>query len=226
MFAAIVNMLAIIACSILGLLFKKVLPEKAQDTLMQGMGLMIIIIGAKMAVGAENDVVIVLALAVGGLIGEALKLDLHMENLGVRVKKLCHVNDNNFVEAFVSASLIFCVGAMAIVGSIEAAYGNYDVIYVKSALDGIIAMVLASTMGIGVAFSGAAVFVYQGAIALLATLAGNVLTDTIISYLSASGGVLIIGIGLTTARVKNFNTVNLLPGVFLAAAFGGILQLF
>ncbi len=226
MFAAIVNMLAIIACSILGLLFKKVLPEKAQDTLMQGMGLMIIIIGAKMAVGAENDVIIVLALAVGGLIGEALKLDLHMENLGVRVKKLCHVNDSNFVAAFVSASLIFCVGAMAIVGSIEAAYGNYDVIYVKSALDGIIAMVLASTMGIGVAFSGAAVFVYQGAITLLATLAGNVLTDTVISYLSASGGVLIIGIGLTTAGVKNFNTVNLLPGVFLAAAFGGILQLF
>ena len=226
MFAAIVNMLAIIACSILGLLFKKVLPEKAQDTLMQGMGLMIIIIGAKMAVGAENDVVIVLALAVGGLIGETLKLDLHMENLGVRVKKLCRISDDNFVEDFVSASLIFCVGAMAIVGSIEAAYGNYDVIYVKSALDGIIAMVLASTMGIGVAFSGAAVFVYQGAITFLATLAGNVLTDTIISYLSASGGVLIIGIGLTTAGVKNFNTVNLLPGIFLAAAFGGILQLF
>ena len=223
MFAAIVNMLAIIACSILGLLFKKVLPEKAQDTLMQGMGLMIIIIGAKMAVGAENDVVIVF---VGGLIGETLKLDLHMGNLGVRVKKLCRISDGNFVEDLVSASLIFCVGAMAIVGSIEAAYGNYDVIYVKSALDGIIAMVLASTMGIGVAFSGAAVFVYQGAITLLATLAGNVLTDTIISYLSASGGVLIIGIGLTTAGVKNFNTVNLLPGVFLAAAFGGILQLF
>ena len=226
MFAAIVNMLAIIACSILGLLFKKVLPEKAQDTLMQGMGLMIIIIGAKMAVGAENDVVIVLALAVGGLIGETLKLALYMGNLGVRVKKLCRISDDNFVEDFVSASLIFCVGAMAIVGSIEAAYGNYDVIYVKSALDGIIAMVLASTMGIGVAFSGAAVFVYQGAIALLATLAGNVLTDTIISYLSASGGVLIIGIGITIAGIKKINTVNLLPGIFLAAAFGGILQLF
>lgn len=226
MFAAIVNMLAIIACSILGLLFKKVLPEKAQDTLMQGMGLMIIIIGAKMAVGAENDVVIVLALAVGGLIGETLKLALYMGNLGVRVKKLCRISDDNFVEDFVSASLIFCVGAMAIVGSIEAAYGNYDVIYVKSALDGIIAMVLASTMGIGVAFSGAAVFVYQGAITLLATLAGNVLTDTIISYLSASGGVLIIGIGITIAGIKKINTVNLLPGIFLAAAFGGILQLF
>ena len=226
MFAAIVNMLAIIACSILGLLFKKVLPEKAQDTLMQGMGLMIIIIGAKMAVGAENDVVIVLALAVGGLIGETLKLALYMGNLGVRVKKLCRISDDNFVEDFVSASLIFCVGAMAIVGSIEAAYGNYDVIYVKSALDGIIAMVLASTMGIGVAFSGAAVFVYQGAITLLAPLAGNVLTDTIISYLSASGGVLIIGIGITIAGIKKINTVNLLPGIFLAAAFGGILQLF
>lgn len=226
MFAAIVNMLAIIACSILGLLFKKGLSEKTQDTLMQGMGLMIIIIGAKMAVGAENDVVVVLALALGGLIGEALKLDLHMENLGVKIKNLCRISDGNFVEAFVSASLIFCVGAMAVVGSIEAAYGNYDVIYVKSALDGIIAMVLASAMGMGVAFSGAVVFVYQGAITLLAALASDVLTDTIISYLSAAGGVLIIAIGITTAGIKKFNTVNLLPGVFLAALFGGIFQLF
>lgn len=226
MFAAIVNMLAIIACSILGLLFKKGLSEKTQDTLMQGMGLMIIIIGAKMAVGAENDVVVVLALALGGLIGEALKLDLHMENLGVKIKNLCRISDGNFVEAFVSASLIFCVGAMAVVGSIEAAYGNYDVIYVKSALDGIIAMVLASAMGMGVAFSGAAVLVYQGAITLLAALASDVFTDTIISYLSAAGGVLIIAIGITTAGIKKFNTVNLLPGVFLAALFGGILQLF
>lgn len=226
MFAAIVNMLAIIICAILGLFFKKGLSEKAKDTVMQGTGLMIVIIGAKMAVGADNDVIVVLALAIGGLIGEALKLDVQMEHLAVKIKKLCHVNDGNFVEAFVSASLIFCVGAMAIVGSIEAAYGNYDVIFVKSALDGIIAMVLASALGIGVAFSGAAVLIYQGSITLLAILVGSILTDTVISYLSAAGGVLIIGIGLTTAGVKNFNTVNLLPGIFLAALFGGLLQLF
>ncbi len=226
MFATIVNMLSIIICAILGLFFKKSLSEKAKDTVMQGTGLMVVIIGAKMAVGADNDVVVVLALALGGLIGEALKLDLRMENLAVKIKKLCHVNDSNFVEAFVSASLIFCVGAMAVVGSIEAAYGNYDVIFVKSALDGIVAMILASALGIGVVFSSVAVLLYQGSITLLALLVQGILTDTVISYLSASGGVLIIGIGLTTAGVKNFNTVNLLPGIFLAALFGGLLQLF
>ena len=155
-----------------------------------------------------------------------LKLDEKMEKLAFSLKKLCRISDSYFVDGFVNASLIFCVGAMAIIGSIEAAYGNYDVIFVKSALDGIIAVVLSTTIGIGVAFSALAVLIYQGAITLLADLAGNILTEAVISYLSAAGGVLIIGIGLTTAEVKKFNTINLLPGIFLAAIFGGILQMF
>jgi len=226
MLAAFVNMLAIIICSVLGLLVKKGLPQRTKNTIMQGMGLMIVIIGAKMAVGADNDVVLVLALAVGGLIGEALHLEEKMNSLAHRIKSLCRISDSGFVDGFVNASLIFCVGAMAIVGSIEAAYGNYDVIFVKSALDGIIAFVLASTLGIGVAFSGVAVLVYQGLITLLAGLAQGILTDVVISYLSAAGGVLIIGIGLTTAEIKRFNTINLLPGVFLAAIFAHLLQIF
>lgn len=226
MLAAFVNMLAIVFCGLLGLWFKKGLSEKTKNTVMQGVGLMIVIIGAKMALASENDVAVVLALAAGGLIGEALHLDEKTENLARSVKKLCRISDSDFVEGFVNASLIFCVGAMAIVGSIEAAYGNYDVIFVKSALDGIIALVLGSALGIGVVFSGFAVFIYQGAITLLAAFAGNILTDAVIGYLSAAGGVLIIGIGLTTAEVKKFNTVNLLPGIFLAPIFGWLLQMF
>lgn len=226
MLAALVNMLAILICGLLGLLFKKGLSVKAKDTVMQGVGLMIVIIGAKMAVGAENDVIVVISLALGGLIGSALKLDDKMEKLAFSLKRLCRISDSYFVDGFINASLIFCVGAMAIIGSIEAAYGNYDVIFVKSALDGIIAIVLGSTMGIGVAFSALAVFLYQGAITLLADLTGGILTDAVISYLSAAGGVLIIGIGLSTAEIKKFNTINLLPGVFLAAILGGLLQMF
>ena len=226
MLAALVNMLAILLCGLLGLCFKKGLSAKTKDTIMQGVGLMIVIIGAKMAVSAENDVIVVISLALGGIIGSMLKLDEKMENLAFSLKKLCRISDSYFVDGFVNASLIFCVGAMAIIGSIEAAYGNYDVIFVKSTLDGIIAIVLGSTMGIGVAFSSLAVLLYQGAITLLADLASGILTDTIISYISAAGGVLIIGIGLSTAEVKKFNTINLLPGIFLAAILGGVLQLF
>ena len=226
MLAAVVNMLAIMLCGLLGLTLKRGFSQKTKDTIMQGVELMIVIIGAKMAVSAENDVVVILALASGGLLGSMLKLDEKMEKLAFSLKKLCRISDSYFVDGFVNASLIFCVGAMAIIGSIEAAYGNYDVIFVKSALDGIIAVVLSTTMGIGVAFSALAVLIYQGAITLLADLAGNILTEAVISYLSAAGGVLIIGIGLTTAEIKKFNTINLLPGIFLAAIFGGILQMF
>ena len=226
MLAAVVNAFTILLCALLGLFLKRGFSAKTKDTIMQGVGLMIVIIGAKMAVSAENDVVVILALAIGGLLGSMLKLDEKMEKLAFSLKKLCRISDSYFVDGFVNASLIFCVGAMAIIGSIEAAYGNYDVIFVKSALDGIIAVVLSTTMGIGVAFSALAVLIYQGAITLLADLAGNILTEAVISYLSAAGGVLIIGIGLTTAEIKKFNTINLLPGIFLAAIFGGILQMF
>ena len=118
MLAALVNMLAILICGLLGLLFKKGLSVKAKDTVMQGVGLMIVIIGAKMAVGAENDVIVVISLALGGLIGSALKLDDKMEKLTFSLKRLCRISDSYFVAGFINASLIFCAGAMAVIGSI------------------------------------------------------------------------------------------------------------
>lgn len=142
----------------------------------------------------------------------------------MRVKQIAKVDDARFVDGFVSASLLFCVGAMAIVGSFEAGLNqNYSILFTKSVLDGIMAIVLGSTLGIGVAFSAVAVILYQGALTLLADLLSPVLTDLVVSYMSAAGGIMIMAIGITTAGIREINTVNTLPGLLVAAALGFIM---
>lgn len=188
---------------------------------MQASGLCILVIGLRMTLASQNDVIVVLGLCTGGIIGYALRLEARTEALAERMKHRVRLNDSDFVHGFVHGTMLYCVGAMAIMGALEAGLkGNFSVLYAKSTIDGIIAVVLGSTMGIGVAFSGLAVLVYQGALTLLAGVLEPVMTDSVVSYLSASGGVLIAGIGLTVAGIKDIRTLNLLPGVFIAAILG------
>ena len=224
MLATFVNMLAVIAGSFLGLCLKRGIPNQAKDTIMQGMGLMTIVIGLKMALSSDQDIVIIVSLIIGGVLGEWAHLDQRLNHIGIAIKEKLHVKDSNFVDGFVSASLIFCVGAMAIVGSIEAGLNHdYTVIFTKSTLDGIMSIVLASSMGIGVAFSALAVLIYQGALTLLAGVLQNVLVGEVITYMTAAGGVLIMGIGLGIANIKDINTINLLPGIFIAGFQGWLM---
>ena len=226
MLATIVNMLAIIAGSLLGLGLKRGIPNQAKDTIMQGMGLMTIVIGLKMALSSDQDILVIVSLILGGVIGEMAHLDKKLNHVGITIKEKLHDKDSNFVDGFVSASLIFCVGAMAIVGSIEAGLNHdYTVIFTKSTLDGIMSIVLASSMGIGVTFSAFAVFIYQGALTLLAGVLQNVLVGDVITYMTAAGGVLIMGIGLGIANIKDINTINLLPGIFIAGLLGWLMML-
>lgn len=221
MFATLVNMVAILLGAFLGMGLKRGIPDRVKNTIMQGLGLAIMVIGLKMAVGADNDIVVVISLVIGGILGEWVKLDKKLDNLGALVKKKLKVNDSNFVDGFVSASLIFCVGAMAIVGSIDAGLrGDYTVLFLKSTLDGIVAIVLASSLGVGVACSALMVLVYQGLITLLAVYLQNILVGDVISYMTAVGGILIIGIGMGIANIKQINTINLLPGIFVAVILG------
>lgn len=221
MFATLVNMVAILLGAFLGMGLKRGIPDQVKNTIMQGLGLAIMVIGLKMAVGADNDIVVVISLVIGGILGEWVKLDKKLDNLGALVKKKLKVNDSNFVDGFVSASLIFCVGAMAIVGSIDAGLrGDYTVLFLKSTLDGIVAIVLASSLGVGVACSALMVLVYQGLITLLAVYLQNILVGDVISYMTAVGGILIIGIGMGIANIKQINTINLLPGIFVAVILG------
>lgn len=223
MVATLVNAVVVVLCALLGNFLQRGFPEKLRTLMMQILGLCVIVVGLRMVLDVCNDMIIVLSVAIGTVIGHFCHLDRHLDNLGIRVKTLAKVDDARFVDGFVSASLLFCVGAMAIVGSFEAGLnGNYSIIFTKAVLDGIMAIVLGSTLGIGVAFSAVAIVVYQGALTLLAGLLSPVLTDLVVSYMSAAGGIMIMAIGVTTAGIKDINTVNTLPGLIVAAVIGAL----
>lgn len=223
MIATLVNAVVVVLCALLGNFLQRGFPEKLRTLMMQILGLCVIVVGLRMVLDVSNDMIIVLSVAIGTVIGHFCHLDRHLDNLGIRVKTLAKVDDARFVDGFVSASLLFCVGAMAIVGSFEAGLNdNYSIIFTKSVLDGIMAIVLGSTLGIGVAFSAVAIVVYQGALTLLAGLLSPVLTDLVVSYMSAAGGIMIMAIGVTTAGIKDINTVNTLPGLIVAAVIGAL----
>lgn len=223
MAATLVNAVVVVLCALAGNFLQRGFPEKLRTLMMQILGICVLVVGLRMALNVSNDMVIVVSLAVGTVIGHFCHLDRHLDNLGVRVKTLAKVDDARFVDGFVSASLLFCVGAMSIVGSFEAGLNhNYSIIFTKAVLDGIMAIVLGSTLGIGVAFSAIVVIVYQGGLTLLAGLLSPVLTDVVVDYMSAAGGVMIMAIGLTTAGIKEINTVNTLPGLLVAAVIGAL----
>lgn len=220
MFGTIVNTLAIIVGAGLGILFRNGLPEKSKTTVLQGVGLAVILVGLNMAIKADNELIIILSLAFGALLGEMLRIDYYLNSFAEKLEKLVgarKAKEGHFVKGFVSASLIFCIGAMAIMGSLEGGLtGTYKILYVKSTLDFITSIILASSLGIGVAFSSIPVFLYQGAITLMAWGIKPFLTDPIILYMTATGGLLIVGIGINVLGIKEINVANLLPAVFVA----------
>lgn len=223
MIATLVNAVVVVLCALLGNFLQRGFPEKLRTLMLQILGVCIVVAGLRMVLDVSNDMIIVLSVAIGTVIGHFCQLDRHLDNLGVRVKTLAKVDDARFVDGFVSASLLFCVGAMAIVGSFEAGLnGNYSIIFTKAVLDGIMAIVLGSTLGIGVAFSAVVIVIYQGGLTLLAGLLSPVLTDLVVSYMSAAGGIMIMAIGITTAGIKEINTVNTLPGLIVAAIIGAL----
>ena len=177
---------------------------------------MVLLIGLKMAFKANNELVVILALVLGGLLGEIMKLNYRLERFGEILQKKIGSKESDFVKGFVTSSLIFCVGAMAIIGAIESGLlGNHKILFVKSALDGITSIILSSSLGIGVLFSAIPVFIYQGAITVLASGLQAILIDPVIDYMTATGGLLIIGIGLNVLGIKNINAANLLPSIFI-----------
>ena len=220
-----VNTLMIIIGSIVGLLIHKGLKEEYKTIVMQAIGLSVLFIGATTAIGGLLDpdsepILFIISLIIGGVAGQILGLEKGLERLGLLLQSKVGSGDHNVARGFVTASLIFCVGTMAIIGSLESGLrGNYDMLFAKSVLDGITSMILASTLGIGVIFSAAAVFIYQGAIILFASSLEPLLTIQVIREISIIGGILILGIGLTMMEIKKINTVNLLPAIFIPVIY-------
>jgi hypothetical protein len=216
------------AAVLLGCLAGLVLPRmsgKMREVITQGLGLAILFLGISMGLGTGNFIFVVIALAAGGVAGSLLRLDELLHGAGAKLDNAVKKADREkrrVSEGFVTATLIFCVGAMAILGAIESGLrGDHTLLYTKSLLDGITAMVLTTTLGFGVALSAAAILVYQGAIALSAKWITSFLSteelDLMVTEVSAVGGMLIAGIGINVLGIKKINIANLLPSIFIAA---------
>ena len=219
MLGTIVNTLSILFGGLVGILFGQALPEKMKKTVIQGIGLAVLLIGGSMALQTKNALVVIASLVLGGIVGEFIDIEHRLHQFGQWLERKFSKNSQGtgFTKAFVTASLIYCVGAMAIMGSLESGLkGNHTILYAKSMLDGISALVFASSMGIGVLASAIPVFIYQGLITLAAGLLQGVLSAQVITEMGATGGLLIVGIGLNILEIKEIKVGNLLPGLFIA----------
>jgi len=222
----IVNVAAIIAGALLGSFLKSGLRANIKTVIMQGVSLTVILIGLSMAMETENVLVVTLSIVCGGILGELLRIEDLLDKFGRKLEECFSTGDGTFTRGFVTGSLVFCVGAMAIMGSLESGLtGRHTTLFIKSILDGVTAVVFASSMGIGVAFSSLPVFLYQGGITLAASYVKPFLTDAIIREMTATGGLLIFGIGLNMLTDKlRIRVGNLLPAIFIAIFFTVLLS--
>ena len=227
MVGTIINAVTIIFCSIIGLLFKKALPQRLCETITQGMGLGIMIIGISMALKTQNIIVLLVSLLFGAIVGELLNIEKQLKRLGDRLGSKMKKKDNTISQGFVTASLLFCTGSMGIMGAIENGLtGTYGILLSKSLLDGIFSIIFASTMGIGVLFSAIPVFLYQGGITLLAGSIKTLLSAGMINEMNAVGGVLIFAIGINMVKIKNLKIGNLLPAIVMPILIIWVMGLF
>jgi len=226
------NALTVILGGLLGMLFKKNIPEKFSKTIMSGLGLCVIYIGISGSLKGQNTLILVLSTVFGIIIGELANLDSLVDKLGLYAQKKLSKNnskgDNKFAEGFVTASLLFCIGSMTILGSIESGVGKgfsrHTTLLVKSVLDFVSATVFGSQFGIGVAFSSVFVLFFQGLITIIATFVGSFLSAAVIAEMTCAGSIILIGIGTNMMGLTKIKTVNFVPGIFLAAGMTALCE--
>lgn len=254
MLGTIVNTVAVIIGAFIGIGLKKGLPEKMADTLMKGLGLCTLFLGISGSLSGENSLVLIISIVIGTLIGEGIDLEDKVNKLGLWVEKKFggqvieqktsqsegenHKNEEeksksvgavkkpSIAEGFVTASLLFCVGAMTIVGSLQSGLsGNHEMLFNKSVLDFVAAIIFASSLGIGVAFAAAFVFVYQGTITLMAQWIAPFLTDTVINEMTCVGSVIIIGLALNMLNITKLRVMNYVPAIFVPIVLVPVMNL-
>ena len=237
MLGTIVNTIAVIIGAFIGICLKRGLPEKMADTLMKGLGLCTLFLGVSGSLSGENSLVLIISIVIGTLIGEGVDLEDKVNKLGLWVEKKFGAKDTaksnaqqeaeqssekecvkkpSIAEGFVTASLLFCVGAMTIVGSLQSGLsGNHEMLFNKSVLDFVAAIIFASSLGIGVAFAAAFVFVYQGMITVMAQWIAPFLNDTVINEMTCVGSVIIIGLALNMLNITKLRVMNYVPAIFV-----------
>lgn len=219
MFGVLVNVATVVVGSIIGLLFRKMIPQRATECVMKGIGLCTIYIGMDGALTGTNTLITIISIAVGALIGELADLDKHLNNFAGKLEEKFKNKDGSgpsIAEGFVTASLVFCVGAMTIVGSLQAGLtGDNTMLITKATLDFVSALIFSASLGIGVMLAAAFVLVFQGGIVLVAQAAAPFLTDYVIQEMTCVGSILIMALGLNIIGVTNFKVMNYLPAIFI-----------
>ncbi len=218
MLGTIVNCLAIVGGTLLGLLLKNGVQDKYKEIIMQAIGISIVYVGLASALSAlikdkPHPLLFIIALVLGAIIGEFLKIEQHLEQIGKLLESKMR-NSSNIAQGFVTASLIYCVGAMAILGSIKSGLtGDHTTLFIKSILDGVLSLLLATSFGIGVAYSAISVLLYQGCITLFAASLQSFITHDMIREISIVGGILISLIGTNLLSITKIKVGNMLPAV-------------
>jgi uncharacterized protein len=237
----LINVCAVLVGGVLGLLIGARLPERIRETMMHAIGLLVIVLGVSMGLKTGNFLIVLGALVLGGVTGELLGIEDRIERLGRWIELRTARNGNaagqpgdpaqsassRFARAFLATSILFCVGPIAILGSIQDGLsGDYSLLAVKSMLDGISSLALASTLGPGVVLAAGPLLVYQGALTAAAGWADRLLTDPMVAEMTATGGVMMVGIGIGLLGIKRFRIGNLLPALALAPLIVAIIASF
>ncbi len=217
MLGTLVNTAAVAAGGLIGLLLKRGIPQRITDAVMQGIALCVIYMGISGALEGSKTLALIVSMALGAVIGTALDLDGRLNRLGESVEgKLAPGGQGSIATGFVTASLLFCVGAMGIVGSLQSGLtGDHTMLYTKSMLDFISSIVLCASLGVGVILSAVTLLLYQGLITLLAQAIAPILTDAVIAEMTCVGSLLIIGMGLNMLGVTKIKIMNYVPAVFI-----------
>ncbi|MBK9924792.1 MAG: DUF554 domain-containing protein [Anaerolineales bacterium] len=226
------NIVTVIVGGIIGMIFGARIPDKLKSTVIAGMGLFTAAMGVQMFFKTENQLIVLGALLIGTLLGEWWRIEDGLHHLGKileqRFSKTEDDGSNKFVRGFLTASLLFCIGPMAIMGSIQDGLtGDYNLLAVKSVLDGFASLAFASTLGVGVMFSTVIILVYQGGISLLASQLNAIVTPAMMNELTATGGVMLMGVGISNLlEIKKIRVGNMLPALAVAPLIVWVLSLF
>lgn len=210
----LVNVVLVLIGGFVGLFLKKGISKRFSDLIMHAIALVTMVIGINFATASENMLIVIISLVVGALIGEGINIDKRLNQLGDLIKSKVKSESGNVGEGFVTATLLFCVGSMAIMGALDSGLrGDHTVLYTKAIMDGISALIFASSMGIGVLLSAVLILLYQGSITLLSSFIQPYLTQSMITEMNGVGGILLIGLGISILGIKEIKVSNLLPAL-------------
>lgn len=212
----LVNVVLVLIGGFVGLFLKKGISKRFSDLIMHAIALVTMVIGITFATASENMLIVIISLVVGALIGEGINIDKRLNQLGDLIKSKVKSESGNVGEGFVTATLLFCVGSMAIMGALDSGLrGDHTVLYTKAIMDGISALIFASSMGIGVLLSPVPILLYQGSITLLSSFIQPYLTQSMMTEMNGVGGILLIGLGISILGIKEIKVSNLLPALVI-----------